>query len=287
MGGQGKIENGSEKRLKNWKETVLREYPKLSPNSKFRFSCHKGLSCFTQCCGDVNIFLTPYDVLRMRRASGFSSEEFLEKYTIPLLMEDQKLPVVLLKMRDDDRKSCPFVASEGCTIYEDRPLSCRMYPLGMASSKTKDRIDGEEFCFIVKDGFPCVGFKEDKEWTVEEWCKEQGIDLYNKKCEPYKEITLHRCFREGKGLGPSKTQVFYITCYNLDRFRRLLFESKFFSLFDVPNETIEKIKTDDEELLNFGFDWLRFSLFGEATLKIKGEVLESKKRELDGMMGTT
>ena len=280
MGPQGGTKSCNEKMLRGWKETILREYPKLSPKSKFRFSCHKGLACFTQCCRDVNIFLTPYDVLRMKRALNLPSEEFLGKYTIPLLLEDQKLPTVLLKMRDDDRKSCPFVTSEGCMIYEDRPWSCRMYPLGMASSKTADRVDGEDFCFIVEEGFPCLGFKEDKEWTVEEWWKAQGIDVYNKKCEAYKEITLHRCFREGKSLGPSKIQAFYITCYNLDRFRRHLFESRFFSLFDIQNDIIQRIKTDDEELLNFGFDWLRFSLFGEDTLRIKDGVLERKKKEL-------
>ena len=52
--------------LDKFKEAILKEYPRLSPESKFRFSCHKGLSCFTQCCGDVNIFLTPYDVLRLK-----------------------------------------------------------------------------------------------------------------------------------------------------------------------------------------------------------------------------
>ncbi len=40
------------------------------------------------------------------------------------------------------------------------------------------------------------------------------------------------------------------------------------------------MKIDDEALPNFGFDWLRFSLFGENTLRIKGEVVEEKKREL-------
>ncbi len=50
--------------------------------------------------------------------------------------------------------------------------------------------------------------------------------------------------------------------------------------FDVEPETIEKIRTDDEALLDFGLRWLRFSLFGESTLKIKDEELEKKKEEL-------
>ena len=266
--------------FERFKEAILREYPRLSPESKFRFSCHKGLSCFTRCCGDVNIFLTPYDVLRLKRALSLSSGEFLENYTLPPILADQKLPLVLLKMEDDDRKSCPFVTSEGCTVYEDRPWSCRMYPLGIASSKTADRADGIEFCFMVDEESFCLGFKEEKEWTVAEWWKSEGIDLYDKKNEPYKAITLHKRFREGKGIEPAKGHIFYLTCYDLDRFRGLIFKSSFFERFEVKDEIIKKIRADDEALLDFGFDWLRFSLFGEDTLKIRGEVIEEKKREL-------
>ena len=266
--------------FKSWTEAILKEYPRLAPESKFRFSCHKGLSCFTRCCADVNIFLTPYDVLRMKRALNLSSGEFLEKYTVSPYLSEQKLPLVLLKMQNDARKSCPLVTPKGCAIYEDRPWSCRMFPLGIASSKTTDRPDGMEFCFIADEGFSCSGFKDDREWTVADWWNDQGIDLYDKKCEPYKEITLHRLFREGKGIGPAKTMVFYLTCYDLDRFRKLILESSFFSRFEVAEEVVEKIKTDDEALLNFGYDWLRFSLFGENTLKVKAEVLEEKKKTL-------
>ncbi|MFC1980752.1 YkgJ family cysteine cluster protein [Chloroflexota bacterium] len=266
--------------LKSWKEALLKEYPRLAPESKFRFSCQRGLSCFTKCCADVNIFLTPYDVLRMEKALNLSSGEFLEKYTVAPFMTEEKLPLVLLKMQSDDRKSCPFIASEGCAIYEDRPWSCRMFPLGIASSKTTDRPDSQEFCFIVDEGFSCLGFKEDKEWTVADWRRDQGIDIYDKKCEPYREITMHPLFSEGNGIGPAKTMVFYLTCYDLDRFRELILKSSFFSRFEVAEEVVEKIKTDDEALLNFGYDWLRFSLFGENTLKVKAEVLEEKKKTL-------
>jgi Fe-S-cluster containining protein len=266
--------------FKSWTEAILKEFPRLAPGSKFRFSCHKGLACFTQCCADVNIFLTPYDVLRMKKALGLSSGEFLEKYTVAPFMSEQKLPLVLLKMRDDARKTCPFITPKGCAIYDDRPWSCRMFPLGIASSKTADRPDGQEFCFIVEEGFSCLGFKEDREWTVADWWRDQGIDLYDKKSQPYKEITLHRFVREGKGIGPAKTMMFYLTCYDLDRFRRFLLESSFLNRFEVAEEIVAGIKTDDEALLNFGYDWLKFSLFGENTIKVKGEVLEEKKREL-------
>jgi Fe-S-cluster containining protein len=265
--------------FKSWTEAIQKEYPKLAPESKFKFSCDKGTSCFTRCCADVNIFLSPYDVLRMKNALNISSAEFLEKYTISPFSIEQKLPLVLLKMQNDERKSCPFVTSEGCSIYNDRPWACRMFPLGVAASETADGQDDQELCFVVDDNFPCLGFEADREWTAEEWLEDQGIALYEEKNQPYKELSLHKKLQEGEGLGPVKTHMFYITCYDLDRFRRLILESSFFNRFEVDEETIEKIKTDDEALLNFALRWLRFSLFGEDTLKIRAEVLEEEKKK--------
>jgi Fe-S-cluster containining protein len=265
---------------KSWTEAMSKEYPRLGPDSKFKFNCHKGLPCFTKCCADVNIFLTPYDVLRMKKALNISSGEFLEKYTVSPFMEEQKLPLVLLKMRDDAAKTCPFVTPEGCAIYQDRPWSCRMFPVGIAASKNTDRPDDQELCFVVEQGFSCLGLQEGREWTVADWWRDQGIDTYDTNNQPYKEITLHKSFTEGEGIGSAKIMMFYLTCYDLDRFRGLVLESSFLSRFEIEPEVVEKIKTDDEALLNFGYQWLRFSLFGEDTIKIKGEVLEEKKKAL-------
>ena len=262
--------------MENLKESILNEHPRLDPDSKFKFSCHNGLECFGKCCGNVNIFLTPYDVLRMRKALNLPSEEFLEKYTLPLILQQQQLPVALLKMGDDENKKCPFVTTDGCMIYEDRPWACRMYPLGLASSKTET--GGEEFCFIADKDSLCLGFNEDREWTVGKWLTDQDVAVYNKKSESYMQLTLHKSFQDGKGIGPSKVQMFYQSCYDLDKFRSYLFESKFFSLFDIEDGLIEKIKTDDGELLDFGITWLRFALFGENTVKVKDSVWEERKK---------
>jgi Fe-S-cluster containining protein len=255
-----------------------KKYRKLFVEDKFKFSCHKGLACFGQCCSDVNIFLTPYDVLRMRKALGLASRKFLKEYTVTVLAE-QRLPLVLLKMRNDKHKRCPFVKREGCTVYHDRPWSCRMYPVGIDPDKKDEANDGAEYCLMFEEGSPCLGFKEGKEWTVKEWLPDQGIDLYNKKGESFAAINLHRLFSGGKNLGPSEAQMFYIACYDLDQFRKFLFGSSFFNRFDIDKEVIEKIKVDDEALLDFGFDWLRFSLFGENTFRIKGKIEEKKKTE--------
>jgi uncharacterized protein len=234
-------------------------------DDEFKFSCNSGLACYNTCCRDVNIFLTPYDVLKMRRGTWLPSEEFLQKYTIALL-GDEGLPLVVLKMVEEKDKACPFVAADGCSIYRDRPWSCRMYPVFPVSSEEEE--------FLIEEKANCHGFKEDRKSTVREWKRDQDLEIYDKRNEAYKEITLHEYFQTGNKLDGGKTKLLYTACYDLDAFKRFLFETRFFDIYDVDEETIEKIKKDEEELLNFGYRWVRFSLFSEDTLRLKDKEMD-------------
>lgn len=267
------------KEIEKFKETVLKEYPRLTENDSFTFACHPGVPCFNNCCHDVNIFLTPYDIIRLKQALGIRSEELLSKYTISPFDKDLRYPVVMLKMTEDEAKKCPFVRTEGCSVYGDRPWACRMYPLGMASPKEAENADSE-FYFLLKESV-CKGFGETTRQTVSDWLKHQGIDEYNEMGREFKELTLHDYFKEGEPLTPQKIEMFFMACYNLDGFRDFLFGSSFFDKFEVDDATQERLRSDDLELLGFGYRWLRFALFGEKTLTIRSDVLAARKKELE------
>ncbi|MBT8385843.1 MAG: YkgJ family cysteine cluster protein, partial [Ignavibacteria bacterium] len=98
--------------LDTLKRTILEQFPRLDADAKFKFSCHPGVSCFNQCCADVNIFLTPYDVLRLKNHLGISSQEFLDKYTQLVADPKQQLPAVQLRMTETETKHCFFVNPE-------------------------------------------------------------------------------------------------------------------------------------------------------------------------------
>jgi Fe-S-cluster containining protein len=249
----------------------MENFKQLKRDSKFFFSCKKEYSCFNQCCTDTNIFLTPYDVLRIRQHLNISSEEFLEKYTIQPFTKEQKLPVVLLKLLDDEKKQCPFVREEGCSIYEDRPWSCRMYPVGLASQKTRIDDPGTEFFFLQTDDF-CEGHQSKQEWTIDEWMQNQGIGPYEYFSTLFREIVLHPKFEKGQDLNPQQMEMFHMVFYNLDKFRTFVFESTFTKRFDIAKSTLDEIKKDDLKLMTFGVDWLKFCLFAEDTIKIRGDV---------------
>lgn len=234
-------------------------------DEKFQFACHQGLECFNRCCRDLNIFLTPYDVLRLRRATGLSSQEFLQKHTETFLGEDG-IPLVVLKMLPDDKESCPFVTPDGCSVYADRPWSCRMYPVFPMSR--------EEVEFLIEKLPTCLGFQEPRALSVRQWKEEQDIVTYDKMNKPYKDITQHEFFQYGNVLDSGKAKLLYTACYDLDTFRKLIFESRFLEKYDVEDETIERMRNDDEELLNFAYRWIRFSLFSEDTLRLRDKDMD-------------
>lgn len=238
----------------------------LSLKSRFKFKCHKGVSCFTECCRGIDIMLTPYDILTMRKKLDIDSEKFLSIFTTPQLLEKADLPVVTLKLLDDERKSCPFVQDEeGCVIYEDRPTTCRYYPLGVGSlsysGEQGDNEDKEEFFFMIKEPH-CKGFDEPDEWTVEEWREDQGVDLRDEVNEGWLDLMVRKkSLPASMKLSENAKQMFFTVCYNIDKFKQFVFESSFLTRYNIPEERVAEIKDDDVKLLQFGFEWLKVTFF--------------------------
>lgn len=238
--------------------------------SRFKFRCHTDISCFTRCCSRTDILLTPYDVIRMKNRLGISSGEFLEKYTYTYVDERSSHPFAVIKMMEDGR--CPFVTHRGCIIYEDRPSNCRYYPVGqgMMIRGSENGSINEEFYFFIRDP-NCLGFKEEKEWTIETWRIDQGVDLYDEINKEWKEIQLRRDNPGQPKLDAKKQSLIYMVSYDIDKFRRFVFESKFLDILDIDKKEVERIKTDEIELMRFGFKYLKFVLMLEETLKVKEE----------------
>ena len=258
---------------------------KLTGQSRFKFRCHPKVRCFTACCSNVNIALPPYDLLRLRRRLGLTAEEFIKQYGEIQVLDKTLFPVVALKMRDDEKKSCPFVTPEGCTVYEDRPNICRYYPVGMATLRKLDAEGGkDEFYFMTKEDH-CKGFEEEKEWTIGEWRADQGADLYDEMNRGWMEILIKKkSHGQGKPFPDIKNEMFFKMSFDVDYFRAFVFGSTFLEIYDIPTERIEKVRTDDTELLRLSYEWLRQAIFAEETLKFKDGVLEKRKAQADETM---
>jgi uncharacterized protein len=262
------------------KEQILKEYDRLGPDDSFSFRCHNQLACFNKCCGDVNIFLTPYDILRLKNRLGLTSTEFLKRYTVKPFTKEQQLPVVVLKLDDEkENKPCFFVTEQGCSVYEDRPWPCRMYPVGQASARTEKDPNAPEFYFLMREQ-PCDGFDEGPTWTIRQWIKDQGVEQYDEMGEFLRELTLHPHFRAGGTLNPQQMEMYFMACYDLDRFRSFIFESSFLQKYEVEPALAAQLKSDDVALLKFSYRWLRTCLFSEKLVPLKGSTVDQYKERL-------
>jgi len=244
----------------------LRDRPRLGPSSSFRFDCRPDLPCFTRCCSDVNIVLTPADVLALSRRTGLTTRQFLDRRTLMPITKELHLPVVMLRMGPAPEKRCPFVTAQGCSVYEDRPWACRMYPVGMGLPPARAGQDPEPAYFLFQDAF-CDGGGQQRSWTVETWERDQGLRDRDELEQGFRELVGHPWFIGGRQLDARRIEMFFMAAYDLDTFRQFLFSSTFLRRFDLDPAEVADLRRDDRALLRFAFRWLRFALFGEPTVR--------------------
>ena len=86
----------------------------LGPTTPFSYRCTR---C-NRCCTGKRIQVNPYEVARIARARGVSTAEARERFTVDSVL------------RQDSEGRCIFLGEYGCSIHGDRPLVCRLFPLG-------------------------------------------------------------------------------------------------------------------------------------------------------------
>lgn len=229
----------------------------------FMFLCDPEVECFNRCCRNPDLELYPYDVARLCTRLGLNSREFLNSHTFHASRSNPYFPSVMLKMENDGSGTCPFMSPEGCSVYEDRPDACRMFPLerGVSVDPLQKR-KSEEIYYMQKLPY-CLGHDRAAEWTAASWVHSQGLSEYNRMGDLWAELSL--LFRRNpwgpEGAHSRNFRMAYMACYDLDNFRAFVFGSSFLKRYRLRPEWLERIQQDNAALLEFGFDWLKYFLF--------------------------
>jgi Fe-S-cluster containining protein len=234
---------------------------RLCGGKRFSFECHPGVPCFTECCRELDLVLTPYDVLRLCRELRMKPKDLIDRYVVEELDEKGAFPVLYLGMVDDGRASCPFVSPEGCRVYNGRPGACRAYPVGRGTSLDENGRKRELFVLVREDH--CCGFIEEEVHTAAEWFRDQGLDEYNRMNDEVLTLLQHEKVKKGLHLSEGQRENFLLALYRLDEFRVLVSSEGF--LDDFVQDTAERdaVLTDDVSLLHFGIRWLKETLFAD------------------------
>ncbi len=122
----------------------------LDEGDTFAFACQMT----GDCCRHYTILCTPYDIVRLRRATGASTTAMIADGVYEVVEESfgavfggdtvnavlgmfgvpirDRFPVARLRtVRDGRGPKCTFLQPDGaCGVYPDRPGVCRSYPLG-------------------------------------------------------------------------------------------------------------------------------------------------------------
>ena len=233
----------------------------ISRQESFCFACHPAVPCFNECCRDLNQFLTPYDILRLKNHLGLSSGEFLERYTSQHIGPDSGLPIITLKPGDRQDLTCPFVTPAGCSVYEDRPSSCRTYPLMRGVSRSRETGKMVEQFMVLKEAH-CCGFDDGQTTTVQQWIENQDIAVYNEINDKLIQIISLKNSRRPGVLNLKTRHMFFTALYDLDSFRSQITNNDLLADLQIDSSLLDKALEDDLALLEIGMKWVEQMIFG-------------------------
>jgi hypothetical protein len=251
---------------------ALAELPgrRLGEAELFQFDCHERQPCFNRCCHNLRLFLYPLDVLRLKRHLAIDAEEFLERYTDAVLRPGAHFPDLLLRMAESAERPCPFLAPQGCRVYPQRPDTCRLFPLEQAVMRTGPA-GRREVVHLLRPPEYCCGPSATRGWTPAAWGRRQQAGVYHPLMRHWSELAARFDQDPWAGQGPNgpTARMVFMAAYNLDAFRRFVFESTFLKRFRLPPERLAALRHNDEALLQISLDWIGLILWGLPSPRLR------------------
>ncbi|HVA12233.1 MAG TPA: YkgJ family cysteine cluster protein [Stellaceae bacterium] len=148
---------------------------------------HFGFLCrrCTRCCHNKRIQVNPYEIARLARRFGQSTSAFGAASTEGGAGN---------YLNRTDSGACVFLGPEGCTVHEDRPLVCRLYPLGRHVSA-----DGTER-FSHMTPHPQTESEINDRGTIGEFLATQGAAPFMRAADEYANWVRHAIAALGGGI---------------------------------------------------------------------------------------
>jgi Fe-S-cluster containining protein len=233
----------------------------ISKKQTFYFHCAPEVPCFNECCRDLDQFLYPYDVLRLKNRLQITSSQFLEQYVQQHVGSESGLPVLsLIPVSSADRR-CPFVTEAGCSVYPDRPASCRSYPIGRAVARCRETGGVQEHFVLIRERH-CRGFESAMERTPDQWMRGQDLIVYNRENDRLLELISRKNRMHPGPLDLVEQRIFVQSLYDLDRFRRHVFAENRLQPMKPDADALARAEKDETALLSLAHEWVQFCLFG-------------------------
>lgn len=200
----------------------------MMEDDTFKFDC--------RICGDCcrsrqePIMLAGYDVFRLSSALNLEPFKFIQKYTEWYVGDSSHLPVVILKARHDG--SCPLLRKGKCTVQEDKPIVCAIYPLGRMFIAGRE----ENFGYFQQP-YNC-GFRKGKEHTLKEWLDKFRVYEWDESSILWAK-TIARCAMAMKDIKQDTSLFSGLLTVLLN---------VFYIAYDIEKDYLEQFKSNIEKM---------------------------------------
>lgn len=186
----------------------------LRADTQIRFRCHKGIPCFSACCGQADVTLTPYDVLRLKRRLGWAPGKSSSGTGSP----SRWIGTVSPGLSSGPMRAGPVPVSMetlavGCT--RTPPNCVPMLPGGPAGAVGEGGPQVEERYSLVRRDH-CKCHQEGREISIADCRAEQGCIEYDAHKRGWYQIILKKK-PAGPAVGrppPASLQVFFMASYD-------------------------------------------------------------------------
>lgn len=138
----------------------------MDRQAAFSYQC----AACSRCCHHKKIQLNPYELARLARSQRMDAAAFRERYVTGH---------IFLRQKADG--ACVFLGDKGCTVHPDRPLVCRLYPLGRI-------VDGEGEQFVELTPHPQTEGVYGTGSTIGDYLDAQGAGPFMKAADAYYQL---------------------------------------------------------------------------------------------------
>jgi Fe-S-cluster containining protein len=132
----------------------------------FGFVCSR---C-SHCCHDKLIQMNPYEIARLAANRGVGTAQFRARWT----QDGEGLHIART-----ESGACVFLGPQGCTVHPDRPLVCRLYPLGRQITAS----GGERFVHVAPH--PLSGGTFHTRGTIADFLAAQDVEDFIQAADDY------------------------------------------------------------------------------------------------------
>jgi uncharacterized protein len=146
---------------------------------RFSFVCNRCL----RCCSGKRIQVNPYEVARIAWHHAVTTTECRERWTV----DGEGI-----ELAQTDSGACVFLGPIGCTVHADRPLVCRLYPLGRHVAS-----DGSESYSHIAP-HPETASEISDQGTIREFLETQGAAPFLRAADDYYFWICHAQIYRGR-----------------------------------------------------------------------------------------